>query len=157
NPPLALLAPAVAAGLPVSAHHTMTRDDEGHPVAGAGASHGTGGLGVAERGRDLAVTAGFAAGNLLEGPPDPPLEGRGLEIQGKGPRSGAALYHRPHGVEPVAKGCVVAFDLGVRVLPPEGGLQRAIVVAEGDGADAPLRGGHQQPAEGGGRRGVANL
>ncbi len=84
---------------------------------------------MAEGRRDLAVAAGLAAGNLLERPPDPPLEGRGLEIEGKIQGSGTPFGHRLHGIEPALESRVVALDLGVRILLPELGLKEVVVVA----------------------------
>src|SRR5438874_10031476 len=75
---LPLGTPSIAACRAIAAHHAMAGDDEGGGVVGAGIGDRAHGLGPSDRPGDLAVARGAAVGDLLERPPDHPLEGGGL-------------------------------------------------------------------------------
>jgi len=75
----------------------MAGDQNGDAIEGAGAGYGAGCVGVAQLAGQLAVGAGFAAGNLTKGLPDAELEDSPSQVQGIYPAPAfgqiAALAH----------------------------------------------------------------
>ena len=71
---LAVDTPAVAGEGAADAYDSMAGDQNGDAIEGAGAGYGAGCVGVAQLAGQLAVGAGFAAGNLTKGLPDAELE-----------------------------------------------------------------------------------
>jgi hypothetical protein len=79
----ALEAPAIAAELAITAHHTMTGNRHSQLVHRAGLGHGAYGLGATDAIGDFAIAHRDARGDFAQGAPNPALESSALDIQGQ--------------------------------------------------------------------------
>ncbi len=147
---------AITARIPGAKDHPVTGNGQREGIRCACPGHGASRAGLPDPAGDLPVTRRPASGDPAKLLPDPPLEGRAADVQGKvqtAPRRGDQLRHP---AEPTDR-----FRIPLAMLlPVEPGLegidQRLPGIAEVDGAEAPPGAGDENPSEVGPRHGKAD-
>ena len=147
---------AKTAKIPVAADHPVAGNGQGEGIRCACPGHGASRAGLPDPAGDLPVTRRPADGDPAELLPDPPLEGRAADVQGKvqaAPRRHDRLRHPSEPTD--------GFRIPLAMLRPvepglEGIDQRLPGIAEVDGAEAPPGAGDENPSEVGPRHGEAD-
>src|SRR5512141_3278006 len=146
----------VTAQLPIASDHPVTGNGQGEGIRCACPGYGASRAGLSDPAGDLPVTRRRAGGDPAKLLPDPPLEGRAANVQGKvqtAPRRDDRLRHP---AEPT-----VGFRVPLGILPSaetglEGIDQGPPGIADVDGTETPRGAGDENPSEVGPRHGEAD-
>jgi hypothetical protein len=125
----------------------MTRDRHCECVRGTGIGDGPDSLGDVDSVGDLRVGLGRADGDLGERLPDTQLERCTADIEQRCCSDPRVVDKPDYLCDELLERTIGADDVGVRQASFEIVGQLLRIVAEEDGADAPLRGGDQDRAE----------
>ena len=147
---------AVTAQIPIASDYPVTGNGQGEGIRCARLGHGAGRAGLPDPAGDLPVARRPAHGDPAKLPPDPPLEGRAADVQGKVQAAPRRLDRRRHPAEPT-DGSRISLEI---LSPAEPGLegvdQPLPGIAEGDRAEASPGARDENPTEVGPRHGEAD-